>query len=146
MSASPAAAATAAVVTKPEEAFSSRSPAAGTAGIWPWKGPLVLDVGIHLCLTSDGGNGCWLIMYLSMLSYYVSVFPWASSPPAGSDGERPPAAAAAAAAAAEAAQHEAFAISSRWAQATSGQHGTQRSECGAPRPSNQRANTWIWFW
>ena len=82
-----------------------------------------------------------------MLAYHVFVFPWASSPPAGSDGERPPAAAAAtAAAAAEAAQHEAFAISPRWAQATSGQHGTQRSECGAPRPSNQRANTWIWFW
>ena len=42
MSASPAAAATAAVVTKPEEAFSSCSPAAGAAGMWPWKGPLVL--------------------------------------------------------------------------------------------------------
>ncbi|XP_036315239.1 trinucleotide repeat-containing gene 6B protein isoform X10 [Pipistrellus kuhlii] len=59
---------------------------------------------------------------------------------AGSNGER-----TAAAAAAEAAEHEAFTVSSHRAQATSRQHGTQHSECGAPRPSNQRANTWIWF-
>ena len=42
VSAAPAAAATAAVVAEPEEAFSSRAPAAGAAGTWHRKGPLVL--------------------------------------------------------------------------------------------------------
>lgn len=40
MSASLAAAATAAVVTEPEKAFSSCAPAARAAGTWDWKGSL----------------------------------------------------------------------------------------------------------
>lgn len=139
MSASPAAAAAAAVVTEPEKAFSSRASAARAAGMWCWEVPLVPCV--RLSQTSDSKNQ-WNVKF-RMLAYLVFVSAWASLPPAGSNGQ---CTAAAAAAAAEATKHEALTISSRWAQAASGQHGTQRSECGAPRPSNQRANTWIWFW
>lgn len=80
MSASLAAAATAAVVTEPEKDFSSCAPAARTTGTRDWEGPssALYEECISAYPLMAQTNMQYFPVKFSTLAYRVSVFPWAS--------------------------------------------------------------------